>query len=151
MQPTAVSCTIEPFTTTSAALKTSRDPAALAGQFHDALIKELSKQGVALKESHPSPGQADFTIEGSFILIDEGDRALRYFLSFLAGAAIVEVKGRLFQGDVPVTELHARTSQSVGVFGGDPERMLRQCATTAGRQIAAQVCEAIVSLAEVTP
>ena len=86
MQPTAVSCTIEPFATTSAAVKTSRDPAALVGQFHDAPITELSKQGVSCsKESHPSLGQADFTIEGSFILIDEGDRALRYFLSVLGG------------------------------------------------------------------
>jgi hypothetical protein len=148
MQPTAVSCAIEPFSTTSAALKTSRDPAAIAGQFHSTLIKELSDHGVALRESHPSLGQPDFTIEGAFVLIDEGDRALRYFLSFLAGAAVVEVKGRLFRDDFPLTELHARTSQAVGVFGGSPESMLRQCATAAGRQIAMQVEEALASRPE---
>ena len=122
----------------------------LAGQFHDTLMKELSKHGVALQESHPSLDQPDFTIEGAFVLIDEGDRALRYFLSFLAGAAVVEVKGRLFQGDFPVTELHARATQSVGVFGGDPERMVRQCATAGGRQIVMQVLEALASRVEVT-
>lgn len=143
MQPTAITCAVEPFSMVSAALKTSRDPAAIASQFHEALSKELSKRGVALQKSRLGFDQTGFAAEGSFILIDEGDRALRYFLSFLAGAAVVEVKGRLFQGDFPITELHARASQSIGMFGGSPDGMLRLCATAAGRQVAMQIHEAL--------
>jgi hypothetical protein len=151
MPPTATNCVVEPFATASATLKTSRDTAALASRFHGALSAELSKHGVTLQESHPSLGQPDFTVEGSFVLIDEGDRALRYFLSFLAGAAIVEVTGRLFQGDVPVAELHARSSQSLGVFGGSPDRLLELCATAAARQVASQILEACTGCMEVAP
>ena len=150
MPTTATACVVEPFSTANAALNSSSDPAVLAAQFHSVLVQELSKRGVTPKESHPLLSRPTYAVEGSFVQIDEGDRALRYFLSFLAGAAFLEVKGWLFQGDMPVIELHARTSQSIGVFGGDSKRMLLTCAAAAGKQIALQVDEAITNRVQVT-
>ena len=136
-------CAIEPFSTAQAVIKAKFDTAPIEGAFNRQLVDRLSGKGLLVQEIHPGLGQADVTIEGQFVLIDEGNRAQRYFLTGLAGSAALEVEGRLFFGDVPVTELHARVNRTAGFFGGGAQQLLQTAAVAAARQIADLVIAAL--------
>lgn len=137
------SCAIEPFSAAQAVIKAQFNPASIEGTFNSQLIDRLSGEGMLVQELHPSLGQADVTIEGRFVLIDEGSRAQRYLLTGIAGAAVLEVEGRLFFGDVPVTDLHFRTTKNAGFLGGSGEQLLKGAATDAARRIADLVTTAL--------
>ena len=143
MELTGRTCSIESFAADQALVKAGFDIAPLVAVFHQELDKQLSKRGLVIAGVPGDPGEDDFTIEGQFVRIDEGNRAARYFLTFMAGAATLEVEGRLFHREYPVMHLHAKGSQSMGVFGGSSERMLKTCAAGAASQIASQVLEAL--------
>ncbi len=143
MELTGRTCSIEPFAVGQALVKAGFDIGPLVNVFHEELYKQLSKRGLVIAGAPGNPGGDDFTIEGQFVRIDAGNRAARYFLTFMAGAATLEVEGRLYHGEFPVMHLHARGSQSMGVLGGSSERMLKTCAAGAANQLASQVLEAL--------
>ena len=145
MELTGKTCAIEPFSTEQAVVRTQSNLSPILGAFHQELSKRLSKDGLLIGAAPAGLGACDFTVEGQFVRIDEGNRAARYFLTFLAGAATVEVEGRLFHGEFPVTDLYAKGVQSIGIFGGSSERMLQTCAAGAAGQIAGQIIEALAN------
>lgn len=136
-------CAIERFSTAQALVKTGFDVGPVTDVFHSEIARHLSKQGLLIQESHPSLGQQDITVEGQFVLIDEGNRVLRYFLTGLAGNAVLEVEGKLFHEDIPVTDLYAKATQTAGIFGGSSQKLLKICAAAAARQVSNQVLEAL--------
>lgn len=136
-------CTIAQFSLDGALLQTQSDLVVISDAFHEELTGQLAKAGLLLQEPHPLLGPAEFTLEGQFVRVDEGNRALRYFLTFLAGAATVEAEGQLYHGDWPVTPLHSKAQQTIGLFGGSGLGLLKTCTRTAAAQIANQVIEAL--------
>jgi hypothetical protein len=145
MELTGKTCAIEPFSADQAVIQTHSNLGPILDAFHQELSKRLSKDGLLIGAASAGLGACDFTVEGQFVRIDEGNRAARYFLTFLAGAASVEVEGRLFHGEYPVMDLHAKGVQSIGIFGGSSERMLQTCAAAAAGQIAGQIAEALAN------
>lgn len=143
MQASGPTCAIEPFSSAHTALKTQTDPGAITGTFHQELARELAKFGLQVQESHPSLEPQAYSIEGAFVRIDEGNRVLRYFLTWVAGAAVVEVEGWLFRGDVPLRELYTKASMGVGILGGRTQGLLKRCAVNGAKQISRQVIAAI--------
>jgi hypothetical protein len=143
MQQIGPTCAIEPFSSAHTALKTQTDPGSITAVFYQELARNLARQGLQIQESHPSLEPQAYSIEGAFVRIDEGNRFLRYFLTWVAGAAVVEVEGWLFQGDVPVRELYSKVSLGVGVFGGSTQKLLKRCALNAAKQISNQVAKVI--------
>ena len=136
-------CAVEPFSTARAAVKAKFDVGPIVEAFHEQLGNHLGQSGILLQETHPSMGQPEITIEGQFVLIDEGSRAMRYFMTGLAGSAVVEVEGCLFHGEIPVTDLHAQVKQTAGVFGGSAEKLLRHCVAGVAQQVYNQVVAAL--------
>ncbi|MCL2337072.1 MAG: RDD family protein [Firmicutes bacterium] len=100
-----------------------------AGLNEAGLPADLSKMDVPIK------------LKGHFILIDEGNRVMRYLSSGMSGKARVEVEGVLLVNDAVAANLHARHEQGIGfyVFGGDNQRMVGMCGKKCGAQIARQV------------
>jgi len=145
MEATPLTCSIEPFSIENTALKTQLDSGPLVALFHQELAGQLARHGLAVQESHPSLAQPHFSIEGAFVRIDEGNRVARYFLSWMAGQAVVEVEGWLYQNNRPVRELYAKGSQGAGIFGGAAEGLLKKSASFAAKQIANQVAQALIN------
>ena len=86
----------------------------------------------------------EITVRGQFIRIDEGDRWLRWFSSFLAGKTVIEVEGKLFFGDIHVTDLYAKATQAWGVFlGGNSQELLKICARIAAKKVSKQIIKAL--------
>jgi hypothetical protein len=143
MQATGPTCAIEQFSLAHTALNTRYDAATIAAAFVQELTNSLARQGFQIQESHPSLETQTFSIEGAFVRIDEGNRFLRYFLTWVAGSAMVEVEGWLFRAGVPLCELYTKASLGAGVFGGSPQGLLKRCAQNAAKQIARQVITAV--------
>lgn len=97
--------------------------------FLDALQAEWTKRTRKMTVAAP------VAVQGNFIKIDEGNRWLRYFLTFLAGHAILEVEGTLFYNGQQVDVFHLTKRQVMGIFGGDSKEMLKLCAKAAAADI----------------
>ena len=136
-------CAIEPFSIAQAQIKTSFDVGFITDIFQGELPKRLSKKGLSIQESHPSMGGQEITVRGRFIRIDEGDRWLRWFSSFLAGKTVIEVKGKLFLQSIHARDLYAKATQVWGVFGGNSQELLKICAKRAAKKVSNQIIKAL--------
>ena len=143
MELTGIKCVIEPFSTNDTAVKSPVDAETLATLFHATLGKQLSRAGLAVAAAHAAGDPGEVEIEGDFVRFDEGSRWQRYFLTFVSGGAAVEVEGRLYHRGTLVAELHTRSSQGMGLFGGSGQKLLRSSASAAGYALARQVIDAL--------
>ena len=138
-------CLVERFSTSGMETNASFDTSEIVGILQAALEKQLAKKGLIVGEER---SKNEVVVKGRFVRIDEGDRFLRYFLTFLAGKATVEVDGELFYGGRKVIGLHAAAKRSAGLFGGNSKSLVSGCATSCGQKIAKQVIASLDKLQE---
>lgn len=127
-------CCIQSFSIDQAVVKTKHDSNEITNVFQEELTKHLGKAGLSIQEMGAGIGRPDITVQGQFVQIDEGSRWMRYFLTFLAGKAKVEVEGKLLLGDTPITDFYAKATQSAGLFGGNAKGLLKLCARSAAKK-----------------
>lgn len=122
-------------TIVKAALENVQD--LVKSEFLQGLSSTLRGAGIPAAYSHTD---VPIKLQGRFILIDEGHRALRYFTSGLSGKARIETEGVLLVNGAAVANLYARHEMGRGffVFGGDSQKLLGTCARNCGLQIAHQ-------------
>lgn len=130
-------CAIEPFSIAQAQVKIGFDARIITDVFQKELSKRLSKKRLSIQESHPGMGGQEITVRGQFIRIDGGDRCLRLSFPFLAGKAVIEVKGKLFLGDIHVRDLYAKAIQAIGGLGGSSQGLLDLCKDSSQKDIEA--------------
>jgi hypothetical protein len=131
---------LESFSTANAVVKTKLDASELANLFHETLNSQLEKKGLAIDKGG---GGAQIVIRGQVVKIDEGNRWLRYFLTFLGGKTVFEVEGQVLINGLVAGELHSAKKSGAGLFGGSPSNLLRNNARSAARDITGQVMKAI--------
>lgn len=135
---------LEEWSTGGALIKATFDkaPAIITAEFHKTLADALTKAGLPL---HNADSGDQIQVSGNFILIDQGNRALRYFTNGMMGKARVEVEGGLLVNGARAANLLAKAERGL-VFvalGGDNQKVLLMCAADCGLKIAKQVVEAL--------
>jgi hypothetical protein len=129
-------CLVEVWDASQAAVKASFDLTPIMGEFMQTLVNQLAKYGVSQVQSSPDP---DIIVRGKYIRIDAGSQAMRYLLTFFAGKATMQVEGELVLKGRGSSKLSARSNQSWGVFGGNSQNLLKNCAKNCASTIAGQV------------
>lgn len=136
-------CIIKPFSLQGAEVKAKGDITPVADVFHRNLAAILAKKGIEVENMPTHIGPEDFVIEGRFVKINAGSRALRY-VSGVGGGATIEVEGRVLQGNRQITDLYEKHYWwAGGIFGGSDEFVLKAGASVAAGKIAKQVLKAL--------
>jgi hypothetical protein len=102
------------------------------------LAEALREAGVNA-EAVPRGGSrgAAATVVGQVTKIDGGSRALRYWISFGAGATQFAVRGQVRRADGQVLGEFADERRSGwGMFGGDTATLMHRCVTEVGHDVA---------------
>ncbi len=108
--------------------------AELPPYFQSAIVRRLRASGlfervVNLTESELAPGGArTLRLEGAITKLSPGNRALRYFVGFGAGASRTQVETRFVDvqtGEVVLVTADRREA-AFGIFGGDSEEHLKE-------------------------
>lgn len=95
-------------------------------------------KGLAVDAVAVAPAEPSLVLRGAVTRLNPGSRAARYFASFGAGSAKVEISGEIVDaatGEVLVRFRQERWS-GVGMFGGDYEKLLRRNLRQIGEDIA---------------
>jgi uncharacterized membrane protein YhaH (DUF805 family) len=121
---------VSKFKTDGAAVKAGISAEILAHILKDESGRRIQKMGYAATESNDNGG----TIDGSFIMIDEGNRFLRYMM-FGLGSAKVQVEGAIRQGGTVLKEFDFIGKGRGGIFGGSGEKLLE----VATRRVASDI------------
>ena len=81
-----------------------------------------------------------YVVKGEVLHIDGGSRALRYFISFGAGATEIAANGQVLggKGETVGTFSDGRRS-GFGMFGGDADALLHRCIDSLGNDIATMI------------
>jgi hypothetical protein len=140
MQPNAVQCQVEPFVVAGADVVAKKFTADHIVATLDAqLRKRLGAKQSATIEPGVAPPAGAFIIRGRFVRIDQGSRWKRYFLTFFAGKAIVEVEAEIWRDGQRLDEIHLEKRQAMGVFGGEDKAMTEACAKAAADAVVARL------------
>lgn len=101
-------------------------------------LQEAGVQAQAVPRGPVPPGV--YLVQGEVVRIYGGSRALRYWVSFGAGATEFAVKGKVSQpnGQTVGTFSDARRS-GWGMFGGDSETLLHRCVDSVGNDVATMI------------
>lgn len=105
------------------------------------IAENLRERGVAAQATpQDAPLAGDLVVEGKVNTIDGGSRALRYWVGFGAGAARFSVEGTAKGSDGKlIGEFADERRSGFGIFGGDYETLLQNCAAAVGEDIAEMV------------
>jgi hypothetical protein len=126
-----------PFTVEAREIKDDEDARLardMAAYLHAQLLRRLEGAGVFTRVidgaivSPPADGLPSLRLEGVITRLTEGDRALRYFVGFGAGAAKAQIETRLIDahgGTVAVVTADRRAA-GMGIFGGDGRQFLTE-------------------------
>jgi hypothetical protein len=133
-------CVMEVWDTSQAVVKTPFGITVITAEFQEGLNRQLMKKGIPLEQKNPD---SEVFVRGKYVRVDAGNRFLRYFLTFFAGKAAVEVEGELIVQGNRKASLHAKAKQGWGLFGGNSESLLRGCAKTCAKRIAKQVASSL--------
>ena len=117
------------------AIKLSSPIEDVLNTFREAFNKEWAKRSVKLQTSEP------IIVEGNFVRIDEGSRWMRYWLTFFAGHAVVEVEGHATMNGQRIADFHYVEKSGWGLFGGDSKSLVKLCAGGAARKMARAVTQ----------
>jgi hypothetical protein len=153
-QPASVTIVIKPFDASTADLGTggkdgkeerqqeartmqNEGPRVLAERFVSSLEKDGPFKAVhALKADEAIPDGA-IVIDGTFVTIDPGSRAKRYFAGFGAGKSSVAVKGTVKDATGrTLASFEQRRVGAMGLYGGDSLGKLMSDAKSIGEDIA---------------
>jgi hypothetical protein len=137
-------CILYPFSAGGAVLPQNVNFNLIAQSFHGAIAAELAKAGLDVRMPIPGAPDQGIVLRGQFVKADPGKRWMRYFLTWLPGAAaVMEVEGWVADGDVPVTQFHSVGKRNIGALGGDSQGMLDSAAKLAGQRVAQQAMAAL--------
>jgi len=134
---------VDPLNTQGATIKFKGDANKVVTAFQDELCKRLQKKGLVLLTPGIDPENAHVRISPRIVQIDEGNRALRYFLTFFAGHAVFEVEGQSKVMDLAPLDLYHRARQAGGLFGGSSDGLLVLCAKSAAGKFAGETLKAL--------
>jgi hypothetical protein len=129
-------CAVDLWDASQAQIKASFSVVPIEAEFQQCLYNELAKRGISPVQRTPDSA---VILTGRYIRIDEGSRLQRYFATFLAGQAAVEVEGGLWVNGKGTWKLSTIARQSWGMFGGDSQSLLKTCARKCAETIAQQV------------
>jgi hypothetical protein len=121
---------VRKFKLENAAVKAEFDVGRVADTLHDELKRLITKKGYRLTLD----GSDSITIDGSFVIIDEGNRFLRYLLAGMFGAAKVEVEGTIKDNGTS-TPFSFSAKGYAGLFGGSGERLLVSGTKTLAKKV----------------
>ncbi len=121
---------VRKFTTANAAVNAEFDVARVADALHEELTRLVAKKGYVLAQGDG----AGLTIDGSFVMIDEGNRFLRYLLAGMFGAARVEVEGAV-KGNGAEKPFSFVAKRYAGLFGGSGERLVLSGTRTLAKKV----------------
>jgi hypothetical protein len=133
-------CVVEVWDASQAVVKAPFGITVITAEFQEMLNRQLMKRGIPLEQKNPG---SEVFARGKYVRVDAGNRFLRYFLTFLAGQAVIEVEGELIVKGNRKASLHAKAKQGWGAFGGNGESLLKVCAKTCGKKIAKQVASSL--------
>jgi len=101
------------------------------------IARGLQERGV---DAHATAMDAAVVAEGKVVTIDGGSRALRYWVSFGAGATRFAVDGRAVKADGrTLGEFADERRSGVGFFGGEYDLLLKKCAGAVGEDVAEMI------------
>ena len=116
--PPAANANLVGFDGRGAAVKASFPVGEVAEAFRRQFDKDWAKRSRKLSL------QAQVTVEGNFVRIDEGSRFLRWLLTWIAGHAVVEIEGRFSVNGQPVDSFHFTQKYGFGLAGGNSKSMV---------------------------
>lgn len=107
----------------------------------EAIADELRKRGhQATAVRRDAAPDADVLVRGRMTEIDGGSRALRYWVSFGAGAAKFGAEGDVVRADgTPVATFWDGHGSGFGFFGGTSADLLQKCIRRTGMEIAKMI------------
>jgi hypothetical protein len=140
MDYTGKTCSIPAWDASGAEVKASFDTAGILAEYQTSLVNQLTKEGLVV--SSGSDGNP-IVVKGKFVRIDEGNRWLRYFLTLLAGHAVIEMEGELLVDGRHAADLNATAKQAGGLFGGASDLLLKSCAKQCAKQVSKQVVSSL--------
>ena len=129
-------CCLEPFSTENTVVKAKFETKEITDLFNETLNSQLEKKGLTMQKEL---GEAPIKVHGEVVNVDEGNRWLRYFLTFLGGKTVFEVEGKVVVNGVPSAELHSVKKSGTGLFGGSSQGLLKANAKAAAKDITNQI------------
>jgi len=135
-----MTCSLEPFSKANTVVKAKFDVSEITDLFQSSLNSQLEKEGIAVRKEETG---AQILIRGQIVNVDEGNRWLRYFLTFLGGKTVFEAEGQIIINGVPSGELHTVKKSGVGLFGGSSQNLLKSNARSAAKDLADQAIKTI--------
>jgi hypothetical protein len=129
-------CAVDIWDASQALVKASFNIVTIQTEFQTYLYSELTKRGISPVQRTP---EAAMILYGRYVRIDEGDRAMRYIATFIAGQAAVEVEGGLWVNGKGTWRVATIAREGWGLFGGDSQDLLKKCARKCAENIAGQV------------
>ena len=121
---------VKKFNTTNAAVKAKFNITGVADILDAELKNRLTKQGYSVSE------KGAITIQGEFVMINEGSRFLRWFIGpFGAGATKLEVEGKILEGNKELQNFNLKQKGYGGFGGGNSENLLKGSAKTIAKKV----------------
>lgn len=108
-------------------------------RLHAKIVEHCQELGFQITE-----GEAEYTLEGSLMVVTEGNRVLRYLTHGLVGHVKVEAAGEISGGPDQSKAYVLKTSRGggglgfKGIFGGHTESMLGDCISELGYKISTE-------------
>ena len=126
--------------TSGAVVKADFDVAPVLEALVTAFAKTLKKRyNVSLGPARANGGPSALV---SVVSIDQGNRFLRYFLTFFAGGTCLEVTGAVTGRDGRQVPIRFRHRCTAGLFGGSGLKLLKLDAAYVGKKVAKAVLNA---------
>lgn len=102
-------------------------------QLNAKLVEYLQELGFLVTK-----GDADYTLEGSLLVVQQGNRLLRYLAGGLLGHAKVEAAGEVYGGPDEARSYSVKARRIAGLFGGESKELLTQCISEVGFKISTE-------------
>ena len=115
---------VKKLSTENAAVKIKFSEQEIVENMYEETKKMLTKLGKNLVEDE----NQGITIEGDFVMINEGSRWLRYLVGpFGVGSAKLEVEGTIKERDHVIKNFHYKEKGYGGIGGGAAKVLLSHC------------------------
>lgn len=131
---------LQPFSTVNTVVKAKFDTSEITNLFQESLNHHLEKKGLVIYQGQ---GEAQIMIRGQVVTVDEGNRWLRYFLTFLGGKTVFEAEGEVLINGVSAGEVHSVKKSGIGLFGGNSIGLLKTNAKAVAKDITGQVIKVL--------
>lgn len=115
---------VKKLSTENAAVKIKFDKQEIVDNMYDETKNMLTKLGKTMVEDE----NQGITVEGDFVMINEGNRWLRYLIGPMGvGCAKLEVEGTIKERDNVIKNFHFQEKGYGGIGGGASKVLLKHC------------------------